>query len=174
MTSADLLDALNIYTRPLRETEIVRFTAAGVPAAALTDPDPVRAARVLIEGRRFHFPDELRTPDGLTGTFIMPVFDEAGGVCDLAAWVPATGATATWLGVAWALGQHEFPYPISVLRPDGAVHVFRDPIAWLRADRRGIVIVDPAQARWRLLRDGAPLIAQSLEHARVLKQIVSI
>lgn len=162
--------ALGTMTRALTTREIERFADAGVNVNAY----PIRAATVALHAGRFSLAGELRIPDGLLGAFILPVLDGAGYVADLACWVPSTGALATWQGCSWALGQNEFPAPLHVLRSDGAIMLFRDPLSWLQADRRGLVIVDPAQARWRLLQDGGPFLVQEAEHGRELRKIVDV
>lgn len=162
--------------RPMRQSEIDRFVATGVPAQALVVPDMLLPARVVFhdEANRFSFADETRDASELTGAFILPVRDEAGDVADIVAWQPASGRTATWQACAWALGQGEFPAPLHVLHDDGAAHVFRNVMDWLRADRRGLVILDYGLARWRFAEAAVPLIADDLAHARDLKHALAI
>src|SRR5262249_46522092 len=63
------------------------------------------------------------------------------GVIDLAAWLPRTGQVATRLGIAGLIGEREAEtaqYDLNA-RP---VRVWRDPIGWLRAGRRGVVVAN--------------------------------
>ena len=164
-------------TRPMTQTAIDRFLAAGVPPLAMVEPDMIVPAVVFPHDEnpvRFSFHDELRQPADGVSAFLIAIRDEAGEIIDLAAWRPREGWLATWRGIGWALGADQFPHPLDALHDDGVVRVFRSPMDWLRADRRGLVILDYVTARWRLARDGVPVIADDLEHARTLKQALAI
>lgn len=174
MTPAlDIAEAFVASTRPLHETEVARFTATGIPTAALYDPDPIRAARVVIDGDRLIFPGELREPMDLSGVFVVPVRDEGGAVIDMAGWRPADGALATWCGTAWCLGEDWLAKPFYALRADGALNVFTTPLSWLCASRRGIVIIDHRAAARHLLWRG-PLLAEDFAHGLVLRKKLTI
>ena len=162
--------AFSKSTYPLRRQTIDHLSGAGVPL----DLYPIRTAAIAVHRSRFYLPGEMRCPDDLVNALVFPCLDTAGNVFDLAAFVPTTGELFTWLGCAWTIDEQHYPSPLSVLREDGAIELFKSPLDWLRHDMRGLVIVDPAKARWQLLRDGVPLIAQNLTHARELRAVVEI
>ena len=164
-------------TRPMTQTAIDRFLAAGVPPLSLVMPDMVTPAVVYPHDEnpdRFSFREDLREPAEGVSAFLIAVRDESGAIVDLAAWRPREGWLATWRGVGWALGAHEYPSPLDALHDGGAVRVFRSPMDWLRADRRGLVLLDHVTARWRFARDGMPIIADDLVHAKRLKQVLAV
>ena len=66
---------------------------------------------------------------------------------DAVLWCPATGSVATWCGRAFALGEDNVANP-GTYAFDNALHIYADPLDWLRDRGRGIVIV-----RWDLAFD---------------------
>lgn len=88
---------------------------------------------------------------------------EDGAAVDICAWQATTGKIATWLGNASMLGEDNLFGP----RPDGGLLVHKDPIAWFRAKRSGVVILDKERARMKL-RDAGLLIAANTEEAKAL------
>lgn len=147
---------------------------AAVSAVALHDPDPIRAARAVIDQGRIVFPNEMRVPEGLSGIFVVPVRDEGGSVVDIAGWRPSDGTLATWLGTAWCIGEDWLAEPYYVLRDDGALSVFATPMSWLRADRRGVVIIDYRAAARHLQSLGTPLLAEDFTHGLALRKRLTI
>jgi hypothetical protein len=107
----------------------------GVRESAMLEPWPLGGARVLFDGCGFDV-----VPDGeLAVTFRI---DDCGEVLDLAAWAPRSGKMASWCGVGFAIGQDQIFNPASYF-DGGALRVHADPLAWLKADRDGVVIVKP-------------------------------
>jgi hypothetical protein len=88
--------------------------------------------------------------------------DAAGDVVDLVAWC-RTGGPASWLGRAALLGEEQLWWP----RLGEPLVVHPDPLSWLQASRRGVVIVDERQAA-PLLRDAGVLGAASVKHGHQL------
>ena len=89
------------------------------------------------------------------------------GVSDLAAWQPSTGRLMTRLGAVGVLGQREAEDARDDInaRP---VRVWRTPLNWLRAGRRGVVIIDREIGAY-ILSD-LPVIPDA-EHGRALKRL---
>ncbi|MGO9770415.1 MAG: hypothetical protein ACLPSW_12835 [Roseiarcus sp.] len=125
------------------------FLAREIPPVALDiDPGrpaaPVRAARVVFAERYFDFAAE-HDEDARPALCVI-ARDEFGVVDDLVAF-DARGHIGRWLGRAVLLGEQMRFFP-RVESP--ALRVFVDPWEWLRAERRGVVILDRGRARWRL------------------------
>jgi hypothetical protein len=87
------------------------------------------------------------------------------GVSDLAAWQPSTGRLMTRLGAVGLLGQREAEEAHDDIsaRP---VSVWRTPLNWLRAGRKGVVIIDREMAAHIL--GGLPVIPDDAQHGRAL------
>lgn len=112
------------------------------------DFDMLDADRVcFLPGGLFEFVRDLREPGEIKDVAIIPRRDEFGTPIDLAAWDLGTGNIATLRGRAVMLGEEEVFAPR--VEHDG-LHVFPNPAEWLRARRRGVVILNPKRARWRL------------------------
>jgi len=77
---------------------------------------------------------------------------------------------SAWRGACWALGQDRI-YDAR-LTEDDALPVWRSPLDWLRANRRGVVLIQPhLAAAW--LCDAGPLLAEDREHAFELRRLLS-
>lgn len=139
------------------------------PDAPLYTPGfEVRRARVLFQrGQRFRFAWEREADDGSEPAFILPVI-EGGALIDLVAWHPRSGRLATlWRRAGMLIGPDG-------LDEEGPVLVHRDPLAWLRAGRRGVVIVHEALARPALLEADALLtedVEQGVELEAMLRKV---
>jgi hypothetical protein len=119
----------------------------------------IGAARVCFQ------PDGYYTP-AVTGDFAFIIAAQtSAGVADLVAWQPATGRLATRLGLAGLLGQRCAEEVRDEITP-GPVRVWRTPLAWLRAGRDGVVIVDPELAA-HLLSD-LPVVPEDIEFGHAL------
>ena len=100
----------------------------------MTSPWPIGASRVKFDGPTFTIDSEGER----ALTFRCA---NCGEVYDLAAWAPRTGKIGTMFGAAFCLGDLDDVYNPGTYAMGGALKVHRDPLAWLRADRAGIVIV---------------------------------
>lgn len=119
---------------------------AGVPSETLVALMPIRFAT----GRRAV--DGIFEPHPTGSDFL--VFD--GHPDDIVYWSPRSGALATAVNRAFALGEENIHYaPTYALGASLAIHA--TPLEWLRDRCRGIVVLDWSQAFDRL-RD-APRIA---------------
>jgi hypothetical protein len=137
----------------------------------LGDIDEPRLARVEYRGNpeRFEFVD-----DGGQGAMIFAALDQLGVPVDLCAWSPPR-ATALWLGHGALLGAER------VLAPRIHEHylmVHESPLAWLRASRKGVVVLDMNNAA-PLLRDQRLLVTSpdygaELEEALTLRPKIFI
>jgi hypothetical protein len=118
----------------------------------------------FLPGRRFECARDMRDARGHEAAIIIPARDEDGELVDLAAWEPDTGALALWRGCVAMLGEEQLNAP-RIETP--VLTVFADVASWLRAGQRGVVIIDPARARWRLA--GERLAVADAAHGRRLR-----
>jgi hypothetical protein len=110
--------------------------------------DALHVADVIFRlGGRFDLSSEVRAARGHVSAVIIPARDECGDLVDLAAWNIDGGELALWRGVVSMLGEDGINAP---RLESETLDAFGDVASWLRAGRRGVVIVDPARARWRL------------------------
>lgn len=79
-----------------------------------------------------------------------------GTPADVIAWDRETGRLASWLGRVGMLGEDSLWRP---LHPEEPLLVHRDPLGWLKAGWRGVVVVHEAAARPALLQAGTLLTA---------------
>ncbi|MEY9189156.1 hypothetical protein [Bradyrhizobium ottawaense] len=154
----------HLHGRSLKQREIDRFAELGVPALHLGSPWPILVDKVVFEGVFFSFADDLGVLGELAFTIV--VFSNAGMI-DVAAWQPETERLAVWRGDGFALGERQIHLPNPLA---GGLHVFRSPIDWLRASRRGIVIVQPQFAR-AVLADVPVLVAEDEQHRKELQEL---
>lgn len=157
----------HLQGRNLRQREIDRFLGCGVSAINLGSPWPVLADRVLFDGEFFSFAND----SGVAGepAFTMLVISNVGPI-DIAAWSPSSNRLAVWCGEGFALGERQIHHPYPLLP---GLPVFRSPLGWLRAGRRGIVIIR-SQFAARVLGDVPVLIAEDEQHQQELRQLFGI
>ncbi|CAM5774919.1 hypothetical protein LMIY3S_04763 [Labrys miyagiensis] len=133
----------------------------GVSFQAAIEPDPVVSARVATSGKFF----DVATPEQDGERAILILCWDYWGPLDIAAWMPTAGKIYTYAGSATMLGESQI-YGVGL---EAGLRVYRDPLAWFRAGRQGIVILNPKAAAERL--DGlGPLIAEDPEHATWLQR----
>jgi hypothetical protein len=156
--------AAHLAGRSLKQSEIDHFKAQGVSAIALGAPWSVTADRVVFSGgAAFDFARDVGE-DNAVCSLIIGVLG-IDGLVDLVAWEPKSGRMASWLGRAFALGEAQLGPPH--LEP---LPVWRCPTNWLRASRRGIVIVRPEIAWSRLA--SMHLLAEDVEHGVELRRLI--
>ena len=129
---------------------------------------PMRDVVVFRRGRRFDFARHCRGEEierRKVLTFL--AHDELGAPIDVVAWDTANDTVACWLGLVGLLGL-DFPCPGIAGDP---LVVFPDPLAWLKADRRGVVIVRPSLARQHLLEADA-IRAADIAHAGAVESLL--
>ncbi|HLH49880.1 MAG TPA: hypothetical protein VKV96_11100 [Roseiarcus sp.] len=152
----------------LRQRNLDDFRAHGVPPASIFMPDLVMRAGVHFDAPWrgcFEFASDANDSESVDEAFIFVARHTDGEISDLVAWTPATGQIASWLGNAALLGAE------CALRPrlGEGLPVHRTPLAWLQAERNGIVIVDQVEAA-DLLYASAPLIVTERDHAAHLRR----
>jgi hypothetical protein len=157
----------HLHGRSLRQREIDRFGELGVRAIDLGTPWPVLADRVLFDGEFFSFADGT----DMIGepAFTMGIISNAGMI-DIAAWDPVAKRIGLWTDEGFALGERQIHHPNPLVR---GLHVFRDPVGWLRAGRCGIVIIRSGFAR-AVLGDVPLLIAEDEQHRAELQDLLGM
>ncbi|MCA3562349.1 MAG: hypothetical protein IOC82_15095 [Aestuariivirga sp.] len=113
----------------LRQVHIDWLLARGVSPEAIIKPTQLCLARGN-RGADGVFEPDTQGPEWL-------LFAEQS---DAVLWRPRTGEIATEWGVAFALGAEEIVNP-GVTAFGGWLHIHASPLDWLRADRRGIVVL---------------------------------
>jgi hypothetical protein len=147
-SEAALLDCLLVASH---EPTYAKLFALGIHGPTITSGDLFVALHCdsvcFLPGGRFEFARDMRDPSGHVLAVIIPALDEWGQTIDLVAWRLDSGAVATWRGEAVMLGEEQIN--ATRLEVDG-LRAFPSPLEWLRAGRRGVVILDRERARWRL------------------------
>ena len=156
------LDEFFTHTRNLRMAEINWLLGQGVtPLALAKDPGEIGfvigAAKVVFNANHFDFAKHDADLD--VSALVMVARDEAGDVADLVAWRPKDQIVAPYACSVSMLGQHNIERP----RLGEPLLVHSDPLHWLRADRQGVVVLNPQRA-WSLLFDAGELQAANVEH----------
>lgn len=158
--------------RRLNQRDIDGLLAEGVPPLALArswcgDFAFIGKERAAFDDMgRFEF--ERHHPAGAVNVYTVLAFDTFGEPADIFAFRP--GQHGLWLGAVDMLGQEQ------VLLPrigDDALDVHADVVAWLRAERRGVVILNHKRAAG-LLHLAPPLRVASVEHGRQLRHALTI
>jgi hypothetical protein len=135
----------------------------GVTIDALTKPLAVLAARVVFQ------PNGTYSSNGIGEfTHIVPAFD-IDGLADVVAWAPKSGRVASRLGISSMLGEEQAARASGASKP---LLVWRDPVGWLRAGRRGVVIIEPEGAA--VVLAGLPITAEDEAHARHLRATLKV
>jgi hypothetical protein len=172
---SELERVLNEYCWPvvLNGPLYARIFAQGIHGAGLNGRgafDSLQVADVIFRpGGRFEFSSEVRELRGHVAGVIIPIRDECGDLVDLAAWNPDDGALSLWRGMASMLGAENIFAPRI---ESEALLVFADVAAWLRAGRRGVVVLDPQCARWCL--SGERLVVDDPAFGRRLRDSLAL
>lgn len=136
--------ALYAAAAPLNTRQVAWLAGQGIPAdALLADADgrgwPVLATRVERIGKLFRFATE--EGEGVPALVLVARGPGGDGI-ELVAWSAREGWAASETGALPLLGHHD----LCPLAGDEPVEVHADVLAWLRARRRGVVILDRARA----------------------------
>ncbi|ACL58742.1 hypothetical protein [Methylobacterium nodulans] len=105
---------------------------------------------------------------GAVEAYTIPARDAGGALVDVVAWDPAAGRLATWLGAVGMLGEDSLWRPLADKEP---LVVHRDPVGWLAAGWRGVVVINDALARPALLGAGT-LLTQDIAHGEAVEAML--
>lgn len=153
------------------ERTLAWFDRCGVPIDAVASPIAIRTQRVGFDRSGRYAPN-------VVGDFalILPVVDW-NGVVDFCAWVPRTGKIGTRLGIGAMLGGELIGRDTGDGVTVPPLHIFRSPLDWLRARRRGAVILNRGKAALALVGvvvEADASYANELRHLRAPGPIVRI
>jgi hypothetical protein len=151
--------------------EYASLMRLGVPAPAIIWPDlPTRAGVVFREGSRFDFAADLPADrdDEVVSAMVLLALDEDSYPVDLVAWMAKPYRIGSWLGATPFLGAENLLAP----RLGDGLKVFPTPMEWLKGERDGVVIVDPAEAKWVLVYE--QLVVGDVTFARELREKLSL
>jgi hypothetical protein len=165
-----LLDCMLVGSH---EPTYAKLYALGIYGPTVTGGDLFNALHCdticFLPGGRFEFARDMRDASGHLLAVVIPALDEWGNTIDLVAWCVDNGAVATWRGEAVMLGEEQINAP----RLDGdALWVFADATDWLRAGRRGVVVLDASRVRWRLAEE--KLIVADAAFGRRLRDVLRL
>jgi hypothetical protein len=119
-----------------KDREILWLVDAIGDPDALCFPWPIRGASVRWSASTFDF-DKTGDPALIFRA------EDRGDVVDLIAWSPGTNKIASWYGAAVCLGDLDQIFnPATYAFGDG-LEVHSDPLAWLKNNRSGIVVLKP-------------------------------
>lgn len=148
----------------LDQRQIDWLADRGVSREAMSGSWLIKTARVTFEGKeRF-----VQNSKG-TDVFIL-VVEENTEIIDLLAWELRSGRLATFRGHAFALGQDQI-LSAGTYALGGKLRVHRSPLSWLRAERRGIVILKPRET-YAWLGQVLGIEAEDSAHARELEDLI--
>jgi hypothetical protein len=154
----------------LRPGDVSELERMGIPADALAGPAPVRSGHVVFDELGFEFEQHHRHGQEGVRAFLFLITDGQDVARDVIAWSPSLNKLTTWLGRAWALGEEAACRPR--LSSQGELPVWRSPVGWLKARRRGLCLVRPKAAAY-YLDDAGPLLAEDMAHGAELKQLLT-
>jgi hypothetical protein len=152
---------------PLPAEDVDNLIHLGVASETLLKPVPLRIGHVAwADAQTFIFEKHLKLEVELERIVLIPISDCWGEAIDIAGWNLHSGRFGTWRHRAWALGEGSAFAPR--LSEHGALPVWRTPLNWLLAGRKGVVLLQPRLAA-AFLCDAGPLLAEDFDHARELK-----
>jgi hypothetical protein len=128
---------------------------------------PRYAAVVFLDNGAFEFVAHRRE-DPRIEALIFPVLNELGDVIDLCAWAPSR-QPALWRSLGCMLGAERLFGP----RMQEALPVHRTVLSWLRANCRGVVILDGPKSA-DLLRRVSSLLAEDAGHREELERLLEV
>jgi len=160
--------------RPLDQRSIDDIKSMGVPVMALVSGPGgmghcIRRDRVEARAGRFEFGRYVNHED-VRAALVTLAFDRDGRAADIVAW--RTGPqpfAASWIGRAGLLGEET----LDGCRMGEPLTVHADVMAWLRAGREGVVVIDPVRAG-PLLRQAGEMVVDSHRERNRLNAIMRV
>jgi hypothetical protein len=164
---ADLLETFHAF-RGLDQRDLNWLRASGVGTRAMWHPDLILRGAVRLIGRALfdsvHPEDEEAKP-----AFLLLARNAVGDPCDVVAWNPRIRFVRSLYGHAEMLGEDEIYAPR--LECEGCLRIMRDPLDWLRVDRRGVVLLDGITSAAQLAAVGPLMVDDAAHRADVLRLI---
>jgi hypothetical protein len=164
----------------MERRDIEQLVSLGIPEILIRHFEMVGIARVREDrsGKLFDF-DRLGNWQWITPVCAQycespesthpDTFPLIGNLVDLVAWNERAperfrlrAGAASWLGAIWP----------QVMDPE-PVQVWRSPLSWLRGNCVGLALLTDERAEvWRLLAHTSAVVAEDLEHARRIRDIL--
>jgi hypothetical protein len=155
---------------PMQWPEFSRLMSEGAPVEGLIWPDLPARTNVVFHAKRPLFDFAVDVGDeGAVSALIFLARDEDGEPEDLIAWAPETNRLASWCGASVFLGADDILGPRLGIE---GLRIHRDPLAWLKTGRQGVIILDPKRARWRLA--GESLIVSEVDFGRKVRAFMRL
>jgi hypothetical protein len=124
---------------------------------------------VFLDHRTFEFARYMEGEEKPEPAYTVIARNATGDPIDIVAWQPASGRLATWLNRASILGEDQLNAP----RVAECLPVYETPLQWLQQRRLGVVVLDAKRAAPKL-REAAPLLATTYEHAMALRTSLKV
>jgi hypothetical protein len=140
-----------------------------VPVCALVEPDPIRKSVVLpVSPTCFDFASA--GDENAIGAVLILARDIMGDPQDVIAWNAKTGLLRSLYGRARVLGEDEVLMPR--LDCGGCIRIWRNPLDWLRARRRGVVLLNGITSA-SLLAEVGSLVVDDAAHRREVLRVIA-
>jgi len=152
------------------DAEVAWLLKQGATPESMVRPWCIRSAWVRLErGPRFALsaPGEADSQRAL-------IFrcDDRGEPVDLAAWQPRTGGLGLLTGAGFCIGDLDQCFNPATFFMGGALRIHRWPLAWLAAEREGIVVIDASKAH-AILRGASAIECEGAALAKALRKWVA-
>jgi hypothetical protein len=164
----DLLDTFYASKR-LEQRDLNWLRASSVTPRAMWDPDPMLRAAVRPVGPAL-FDIVHPETEQAKAAFLLLTRDAMGITSDIVAWNPRLPLLRSLYGRAKILGEDEV-YKARLCH-DGCLRIWRDPLDWLRADRRGVVLLHGITSAGCLAEIG-PLMADDAAHRSDVLRLIT-
>ena len=142
---AEAVDELYNYSKPISEAQRQHFLSLGISDRAIKGDQWNPIAGIFSSNVDFYDDFFIFNKNG-EPAFILVEMDSSGCLRDFIAFTP-DGRFSISRKNASLLGTYSI-YKPRIAREQ--LEIFCNPIDWLRADRAGVVVLDPSKARWIL------------------------
>ena len=166
--ASDLIQTFFHETACPAQKDLEWLWREGVPLSGLTYPDPIRKGHVSLVGSALF--ELAASCDESVPAILLLARDVMGDPQDIVAWSPRRRFRRSLYGRAKMLGESELLQPR--LAVGGCLRVSREPLDWLRANRRGVVLLDGV-CSVPILRDAGPLMAEDEDHRREIDGLLA-
>jgi len=143
---AEAVEELYNYSKPIDEEERQQLLSLGIADRAIQGCQWNPIARIFSSFVDFYDDGLFLFDKNGEKVFIVVEMDPTGCVEDFIAFT-LDGRFSTSRKKACLLGANSIYHP-RIAREQ--LEIFRNPIDWLRADRAGVVVLEPNKARWDL------------------------
>lgn len=147
--------------------EVTWLSDQGISDEALIEPWPVLAATVRFHKSTRTFAFGADANDGQRALIFQSLSE--GHLIDLIAWQPKSQRMASLAGTGFCIGDDALCSDPTTWFAGATLNVYGSPLAWLAAERDGIVIVDPERV-WLFLGNAPNVTANTPQLAKALRK----